>query len=211
MPKLVNRPPKYAKMGKYAFVTQNGKRVYLGLYGSPESHEKYARFLAERRLNPDGTIPRREANVTVKELVAGFLDHAKATLSQPNYTHYRIVTLEFLVELYGGTPVDEFKPNCLKAIRSELVQARKNGKPRFCRTMINEYTRRIVTLFGWGVEESLVKSDTWAVLRAVIVIPKIISKKCKFDCFRERYRKQSRTNRQKIAKIKTEIIEVCFL
>ncbi len=33
--------------------------------------------------------------------------------------------------------------------------------------MINEYTRRIVTLFGWGVEEGWVKSETWAVLRAV--------------------------------------------
>jgi hypothetical protein len=57
MPKLVNRPPKYAKMGKYAFVSHNGKRVYLGFYGTPESHEKYARFLAERRLNPDLVCP----------------------------------------------------------------------------------------------------------------------------------------------------------
>jgi hypothetical protein len=70
-------------MGKYAFVSHNGKRVYLGFYGSPESHEKYARFLAERRLNPNLVLPKTESNVSVKELAAAFLDHAKATLAKP--------------------------------------------------------------------------------------------------------------------------------
>ena len=76
MPKLVNRPPKYGKMGKYAFVTHNRKRIYLGLYGSPESHEAYARFVAERRLSPDLVLPKGESNVAVKELAAAFLDYA---------------------------------------------------------------------------------------------------------------------------------------
>ena len=167
MPKLVNRPPKYSQCNGQATVSHNGKRVYLGRYGSPESHEAYSRFLADRRLNPELALPRGESNVSVKELAAAFLDHAKATLGKPNYTHYRIAVMDFLVKFCGDIPVDEFKPVCLKTVRSELVQARKNGKPRFCRNMINEYTRRIVSLFSWGVEEGLVKSDTWAVLRAV--------------------------------------------
>ena len=168
MPKLTNRPPKYSKFKNYAVTFHNGKRIYLGTYGSPESHTAYARFLAERRLNPGLVLPKGETAVAVSELAVGFLDHAKATLAKPNYTHYRIATMDFLVEFYGDISVDEFKPSCLKTVRSELIQARrKDGKPRFCRNMINEYTRRIVTLFGWGVEEGLVKSDTWAVLRAV--------------------------------------------
>ena len=94
MPKLTNRPPKYAKFKNYAVTFHNGKRIYLGLYGSPESHTAYARFLAERRLNPDLVLPRGEANVAVCELAAGFLDHAKATLGKPNYTHYRIAIID---------------------------------------------------------------------------------------------------------------------
>ncbi len=168
MPKLINRPPKYSKFKKYAVTFHNGKRIYLGLYGSPESHTAYARFLAERRLDPSLVLPTGETNAAVCELAAAFFDHAKATLAKPNYTHYRIAVMDFLVEFYGDIPVDEFKPSCLKTVRSELMQARrKDGKPRFCRNMINEYTRRIVTFFGWGVEEGLVKSETWAVLRAV--------------------------------------------
>jgi hypothetical protein len=89
MPKLVNRPPIYSKFKKYAVTFHNGKRVYLGLYGSPESHAAYARFLAERRLNPDLVLPRGETSVSVKELAAVFLDHAKATLGKQNYIHYR--------------------------------------------------------------------------------------------------------------------------
>jgi len=158
-------------MGKYAFVSHNGRRIYLGLHGSPESHEKYARHLAERRLNPDGIPPKGESNVTVKELAVAFLDHAKATLAKPNYTHHRIAVLEFLVKFYGDVLVDEFKPSCLKTIRSELVRAQKNGKPRFCRGTINDYASRIVRIFHWGVGEELVKSDTWAVLKAVKPLP----------------------------------------
>ena len=171
MPKLKNRPPKYAKMGKYAFVTHNRKRIYLGLYGSPESHEAYARFVAARRLNPDLVLPKGESDVRVKELAVAFLDHAEATLDKANYTHHRTVVLEFLVEFYGNIPVDDFKPSSLKTIRSELIRAIRDGKPRYCRGTINDYICRIVRIFGWGVGEELVKSDTWAVLKAIRPLP----------------------------------------
>jgi len=84
MPKLTNRPPKYAKFKNYAVTFHNGKRIYLGPYGSEKSHTAYARLLAERRLNPDLVLPRGETNVAVCELAAGFLDQAKGTLAKPN-------------------------------------------------------------------------------------------------------------------------------
>ena len=52
MPVLKNRPPKYSKSGKYAVVYVNGERIYLGLYGSPESRAAYSRFVAESRASP---------------------------------------------------------------------------------------------------------------------------------------------------------------
>ena len=172
MPKLVTRPPLYKKCGKYAVVYIDGKRVFLGLFGSQESKIAYARHLAERA-SPEFAPPKGEKNVTVKELAAAFLDHAEATLKKPNYTHYRIVVLDFLNKFYGdNTLVNDFKPSCLKLVRQEMINAlNTHGKPRLCRKQVNEYTRRIVHIFQWGVEECTVHSDTAAVLKAVKPLP----------------------------------------
>ena len=111
--------------------------------------------------------PTGEKDVTVKELAAAFLDHAKATLKKPNYTHHRIAVLDFLLKLYGdGTLVGDFKPSCLKLVRENMIQSR-----RLCRNMINNYICRIVRIFQWGVEEGVVHSDTAAVLKAVKPLP----------------------------------------
>ena len=41
------KSPKMGRNGDTAFVRINGKRVYLGPYGSPEAAQKYARLIAE--------------------------------------------------------------------------------------------------------------------------------------------------------------------
>jgi integrase len=172
MPKLNTRPPQYKKCGKYAVVYIDGKRIFLGLFGSQESKIAYARHLAERA-SPALCPPKGEKEVTVKELAAAFLDHAETTLKKPNYTHHRVVVLEFLNRFYGdNTLVNDFKPSCLKLVRQELIIAlNKRGKPRFCRGMVNDYVSRIVRIFQWGVEEGIVHSDTAAVLKAVKPLP----------------------------------------
>ena len=169
MPRLKNKDPKYCKLKKYAVVYYHGKTIYLGDYDSPESYVAFARFKSEIRGNHVLHQSEGEADVTVRELVAAFLDHAAATLEDPNYTHYRVLMRDFVLKFYGDdTPVNAFTPRCLKLIRTELVQARrKDGKPRFCRRSINDYVRRIVTMFGWGVENELVQETTWRTLKAV--------------------------------------------
>ena len=115
MPKLLNRPPQYKQSGKYAVVYIDGKRIYLGLYGSSESKVAYSRLVAEIQANPVGFPPKEEKHVTVRELTAAFLDHAKLTLAPIGYSFYRVIILDFLDKLYGDdTPVDSFKPSCLK-------------------------------------------------------------------------------------------------
>jgi len=172
MPKLTSRPPQYKQCGKYAVVYIDGKRIFLGLYGSQESNIAYARTLAERA-SPNLAPPRGEKDVTVKELGAAFLDYAKATLQKPNYTHHRVAVLDFLMKFYGdGTLVNDFKPSCLKLVRQEMITAlNKRGEPRLCRKQINDYVSRIVRIFQWGVEEGVVHSDTAAVLKAVKPLP----------------------------------------
>ena len=70
MSKLNNRPPKYSKMGKYAVVYLHGKKIYLGLHGSPESKIAYARLIAELQANPTTVpMPGGEKRVTIRELL----------------------------------------------------------------------------------------------------------------------------------------------
>ncbi len=58
MPRLLHQPPKYwlHKQSGQAAVTINGRRVYLGKYGSPKSHQRYEEALpsGERVLGMSG-------------------------------------------------------------------------------------------------------------------------------------------------------------
>ena len=167
MPKLKNRPPEYRQSGKYACVYHHGKRIYLGDYGSPESHAAYSRFVTESQANPTFHLTKEKADIAVCELTAAFLDHAKATADPNSYAHYRVVILDFMDKLYGDdTNADDFKPSCLKLVRDALIQSR-----RFCRRMVNRYTKRIVSIFAWGVENDLVQETTWRALTVVKSLP----------------------------------------
>ena len=168
MPKLKNKPPKYAKLKNYAVVYFQGKTHYLGLYGSPESKTAYARFVAESRIDPIFAPPQEGEKITISDLVAAFLTHAKPTLDGATFGHYRTLIGDFLLKLYGAdTAVDDFKPRSLKLVRSEMIESK-----RFCRDYINKNIRRIVSIFGWGVSEELVQPNTELALKAVKPLPK---------------------------------------
>ena len=133
MPKLNSRPPEYSKLKKYAVVYHRGKIHYLGLYGSPESKVAYARLIAEIQANPVLPPPSGEKHVTVRELAAAFLDHAKENADSKSFSFNRVVVLDFLDKLYGDdTPVENFTPRCLKLVREEMIISR-----RFCRRIVN--------------------------------------------------------------------------
>ena len=143
MPKLKNQPPKYCKLkiGKktYAVVYLNGKTINLGSYGSPESKIAYTRFVAESKAATPFFLPQEDSGVHVKELVASFLDHAKATIHSTDYKHYRTIAFGFLIKLYGDeVPVESFTPSCLKLVRTEMIKSN-----RFCRNTINKYISRM--------------------------------------------------------------------
>ena len=160
MPKS-NRPPKYSKNGKYAIVYVNGKKIYLGLYGSTESRQEYARVVAEWQFQPIPQLANCESNVSVSELVAGFLDYSKSRQDKIQYRHNKYA-IGYLVKFYGSLDANEFSPKKLKLCRSQMV---KTGS--MCRNHINDYTRRIIRVFSWGVQEELVKPDIVAALREV--------------------------------------------
>jgi len=64
-----------------AVVTINGNDHYLGKYNSPESHEKYARLIAEWQANGKElsslTRPDPNGDLTVSALILRYLDFAQ--------------------------------------------------------------------------------------------------------------------------------------
>jgi hypothetical protein len=162
------RPPKYSidKSKKKAFVRIAGRKSYLpGKSNSAESREAYARFeiewwdnfrrpIAERVLTaPVDTGTKTDA--TVKEVALAFLQYAESAKRPLNFDKYRLATMDFLVKHYGSTPADEFTASCLHQTRTAIIQSR-----RLCREGINDFTRRIVTLFRWGVSVGMVNPMT---------------------------------------------------
>ena len=145
----------------------NGRHIYLGKYGSPESREQYARILAEAALpagipSPDRSDSQR---LLVSELLVAYLKFAETYYSdegQPTKEFQSMVdAVGPLNQLYGDTQADEFGPLKLKAVREHLV------KQGLCRTETNKRIGRLKRVFKWAVSEELISPSVHEALGTV--------------------------------------------
>ena len=77
MPKLTNRLPKNCRDRNQAFSWHNGKRIYHGVWGSPEAEKSYKRFIAALLESPQPTPTPQIGGGTdllIAELTDAFLD-----------------------------------------------------------------------------------------------------------------------------------------
>jgi integrase len=175
MPKY--KPAKLCKDGKKAFVLIEQKKHYLtGQWGTPEVNAAYAQYCAQWWENYRSPIKipltltqkNEHTDTTVKELALDYLQYQEQRIDSKGFGHCRILIIDFVLAYYGdNTPADSFSPKCLKLIRDALLQSR-----RFCRNMVNRYTRQIVSMFQWGVENEFVSETTWRALKAVKALRK---------------------------------------
>jgi len=124
MPKLKNGMPKNCRDRNQAFSWHNGKRIYHGVWGSPDAEKSYKRFLAALIEKP--TLPPQvggSADMLVSELTDAFLDAHEGKLH--GHAHQFKTTIGFLAELFGELAVNEFTPKKLKAVRLKMVNARR--------------------------------------------------------------------------------------
>ena len=91
------RTPKYRlhKATGQTLVQIDGRRIYLGKYGTPESEELYRRTVAEwldGGLKPDESysIAIRDHSLTVAELISGYFNFAKRAISCSKATGARL-------------------------------------------------------------------------------------------------------------------------
>jgi len=148
-----------------AFTVIDGRRIHLGIYGTPEAEKEYRRAIAE--WNTGIITPKQfnTANVTVAELVLRFLKERKEKASPIQWDkEHRISTV--IVSLYGDIDVATFDINCLRSVRNEFIQK------RYVRREINGRVQVIQRVFRWGVSYKLVPATVYHELKALIPIKK---------------------------------------
>jgi len=168
MPKLKTRLPRLCRDRKLAISWYNGKRIYHGLWGSPEAEKSYKRFIAALLENPtlplqtERDSPTKVGNdILVSELADAFLDSIESKMDNNEYMLFKYA-VGYLVELYGDLAVNEFSPKKLKIVRSRMVSA-----GTLCRSTINKYVGKLRRIFTWGVGEEVVQSTVSDALKAV--------------------------------------------
>lgn len=158
MPRLGCKPPAYRlhKVTGRARVRYQGKDHYFpGKFGSPESRQAYARFLAGLASGEPGEQSTPTPSLlTISELVLRFDEHAESYYrknGKPTGEHETIMyALKPLEELYGLTLAVEFGPKRLKLVQDEMI--RRGASRRY----INAAVGRIRRMFRWGVAQEFI-------------------------------------------------------
>jgi len=140
-----------------ARVIIDGRHVYLGKHGSPESWEKYHRLIAERLACPGvaaSPAPPHDKDLTIIELIAAYWQFAEGYYVKDGRPtdHLHVVrrALGLLRQHYGQQPATSFGPRCFRGIQQKLVQESK------ARTYINDVCAVVRRVFKWAVSQELI-------------------------------------------------------
>ena len=147
-----------------AFTLIDGRRIHLGVYGTPEAEKEYRRVVAE--WNAGIIAPKTNiAGVAVAELVVRFLKERQRKVSPIQWDkEHRICTV--LVSLYGDIAAAVFDVNCLRTIRNEFVQKRYVRREINCRVQVIQF------IFRWGASHKIVPASVHHELKTLIPIKK---------------------------------------
>jgi integrase len=161
---MKKQQPKYAlhKATGQARVRINGKSVYLGPYGSEESHRRYDEIVTDYM---KGTLNVSYHKLTIAQLCVSYVKHAKAYYVKNGRITSEVSNIQTalrpLVKLHGKCLVPEFGPTKLKQVRDLMVQ---NG---IVRKSVNRGIGRIKRMFRWGVENEMVSAHILAAINSV--------------------------------------------
>ena len=133
----------------YAVVYINGRKIFLGKWGSVEADTEYRRILAEWVSNP--VFPGTKSNGLAKidELALAFLKWAKEYHEYRTYHCFK-TAIETMLELYGGISIRDFGCRKLTTLQSLFISK------GYVRTQVNRFVCCIKRVFSWGVKEELV-------------------------------------------------------
>jgi integrase len=175
MPRLTKSNPKYRrhKASDRAFVELDGKRFYLGAFGSPDSKAKYNQLVGEYLL-ADRSVPaslgQDSAQVSIIEICLDYVRRArvyyqKAGEPTAEYALVKTVLKRFRAEC-GHLQAADFGPLRFKGFRQGLINS------GLSRVTINHYLRHILALFRLGAENEKISGRIWEDLKSVPALRK---------------------------------------
>ena len=152
-----------------AVVTLNGRDHYLGRHGTAASKREYSRVIAEWLANNHSLLPtpsrKRGNGIKVTEVLAAFWRHAKVYYVKNGKQTSEVNCVKAVIgvvrRLYGHSPVKDFGPLALKAVRQNMIDA------GLARNTINSNIGRIKRAFQWAVENELIAPSVYHGLQAV--------------------------------------------
>ena len=147
----------HAKKREY-YCYLNRKYRYLGRSKADAERVKIRILAAEASCEMIGLENR--GPVLVVDLVAAFLNSHQDSSS---LTNYRLAG-RYLAETFAITPVSEFGPNSLRAVREKIVASGVS------RQYINKLVGVIRSIFNWGVSHEMVSAETAGSLKYVRAI-----------------------------------------
>ena len=180
MPRLYHRPPRYRlhKSTKQAIVSFNGRRIYLGPYGSAKSHQGYQEILTQwqsgrhqqgRQASPESRAQavanaitpetlrekrRHGLAITINELALVYRRHTKVYYRKNGKVTREAELIGEVIRLvrkkHGKELLEEFGPTDLDALREQMIDDLD-----WSRQLINKQTPRIVGMFRWAAEKEL--------------------------------------------------------
>ena len=158
------------KASGQARVILNGKHVYLGPFGSPQSREAYARRIAEQVLSAGGHRSSRSRWRAFR--ISRLTSYWSATWNSRPSTTWRMASrprnwsrcadaLGPVRLLYGSLAAREFGPLKLKAVRQYMIEQ------GLARGVINHRVNRIKRVIKWAVSEELLPPSVYEGARTV--------------------------------------------
>lgn len=149
---MSKRIPAYClhKASGQAYVKLDGKRLYLGKHGSPESHQRYVEEISKWQV--------RQTEAT-QDVTSGQLSVLYLKRSEWHYRKGDCVTsemhcvraaLKHVNRQYRNLPAREFTPMMLEQVHRSMIES------KLARTTINAHVSRIVRCWKWGGSQGLV-------------------------------------------------------
>lgn len=165
------RPPKYQlhKGSGQAKVRIGGKDIYLGVWGTPESKERYDRILSDwlaGQVRRDTPAAAQQPGLSVNDVLASYLAWALTYYTKggsPTGQVDRIRRAFRVVAAQAGeSAAVAFGPRSLKAARTAMV------RKGWSRSFVNSCVGCVVRAWGWAVSEELVPGQAAHALREVV-------------------------------------------
>ena len=171
-----------------ARVRIEGRDIYLGPYGSEESHILYGQLIGRyasglpvvAAMTKASGINADDPGPSVAEICLAFWQHAKKHYTKSGQHTSELNCFECCIrvvrEMYGLTPAKDFGPLALKAVRAAMVAGDPDAKdndgepaPRkpWIRPVVNRMVGRVRQVFKHAIENEMIDASVLTALQTV--------------------------------------------